>query len=70
MAVVGDGSTAHEGLTLHRGLHDAGRVLTGALVIGLIALAILVPLALVLAAAIAAARAWRRTLRERALDPR
>ena len=70
VTVVGDSSAGREGLTLNRGLHDAGGVLTGALVIGLIALAVLAPLALVLAAVIAAARTWRRTRREHALDAR
>jgi Domain of unknown function (DUF4349) len=60
---------ASEGLTLHRGLHDAVRVLTIALIAILIAAAALVPLALVIAALVIARRAWRRYERERALDP-
>jgi hypothetical protein len=65
VTVLGD---AHaEGLTLHRGLHDAGRVLTVALVLLLIGAAILVPLAAVCLALLAGARAWRRHLRERTL---
>jgi hypothetical protein len=58
-----------EGLTLHRGLHDALRVLTVALIAILIAAAALVPVALVIAALAIARRTWRRYQRERALDP-
>ncbi|HSZ14074.1 MAG TPA: DUF4349 domain-containing protein [Solirubrobacteraceae bacterium] len=61
-------STAGEGLTLHRGLHDALRVLTVALIVLLIAAAVLVPLALLIAAAVGSHRLWRRHARERALD--
>ncbi len=63
-------STAGEGLTLHRGLHDALRVLTVALIVLLIAAAVLVPLALLIAAAVGSHRLWRRHARERALDAR
>jgi hypothetical protein len=58
----------HEGLTLRRGLHDAGRVLAGAGAVLLIALAVLVPLAVVGLALDALLRAWRRRRREAALD--
>jgi hypothetical protein len=58
----------HEGLTLHRGLHDAGRVLAGAGAVLLITLAVLVPLAVVALAFDALLRAWRRRRREAALD--
>jgi hypothetical protein len=68
VAVLGDGHTANEGLTLHRGLHDAGRVLVVTLVVLLIAAAILVPLALLLAALVIARRGWLRYRRERVLD--
>jgi hypothetical protein len=61
--------TTSEGLTLHRGLHDAVRVLTVALIAILIAAAALVPVALVIAALAIARRAWLRYQRERALDP-
>ncbi|MEA2215721.1 MAG: hypothetical protein QOK19_1282 [Solirubrobacteraceae bacterium] len=64
----GAGGEAHEGLTLHRGLHDAGRVLAVAGAVLLIALAALVPLAVVGAALDALRRAWRRRRREAALD--
>jgi vacuolar-type H+-ATPase subunit H len=62
-------AAASEGLTLHRGLHDALRVLTVALIAILIAAAALVPVALVIAALAIARRTWRRYQRERALDP-
>jgi hypothetical protein len=67
VTVLGDAHAASEGLTLHRGLHDAGRVLTVALVVLLIALAVLVPLGLVLLALLGARRVWRRHEREQAL---
>jgi Domain of unknown function (DUF4349) len=70
VAVVGDARAGSEGLTLHRGLHDAGRVLVMTLVVLLLAAAVLVPLALVLAALVSGRRAWRRYQRERVLDAR
>jgi Domain of unknown function (DUF4349) len=72
VTVVGDAPAPadSEGLTLHRGLHDAGRVLVVALIVVLIAAAILVPVALVVAALAGAASAWRRYRRERVLDAR
>jgi Domain of unknown function (DUF4349) len=69
VTVVGDARAGGEGLTLHRGLHDAGRVLLVTLIVLLIAAAILVPLALLLAALAAGTRGWRRYQRERVLDP-
>jgi len=65
VTVVGDARAA--GLTLHEGLHDAGRVLTVALVVLLIGAAVLVPLAAICAILLLGGRAWRRHLRERAL---
>jgi hypothetical protein len=59
-----------EGLTLSRGLHDAGRVLVVTLAVLLIAAAVLVPLALVIFALAAGRRTWRRHQRERVLDAR
>lgn len=70
VTVVGDENASSEGLTLHRGLHDAGRVLTVTLVILLIAAAVLVPLALVAIALATAWRAWRRHRREGVLRGR
>jgi hypothetical protein len=69
VTVLGDRHSGGEGLTLHRGLRDAGRVLLFALSALLIAAAVLVPLALALAALTAGGRAWRRYRRERALGP-
>jgi Domain of unknown function (DUF4349) len=68
VTVLGDAQSGQEGLTLHRGLHDAGRVLLVTLVVLLIAAAILVPLALLLPLLIMGRRAWRRYQRERTLD--
>lgn len=64
-------SHAHgaSGLTIQRGLHDAGQALTVSLVVLLLALSILAPIALVLAGLALARRAWRRHSRERSLDP-
>jgi len=70
VTVLGDAHTASEGLTLHRGLHDAGRVLVMALVVLLIAAAILLPLALLIVALVTARRMWRTYQRERVLDTR
>jgi hypothetical protein len=65
VTVVGDARA--EGLTLHQGLHDAGRVLTVALVVLLIGAAVLVPLAAMCVIFVFGGRAWRRHLRERSL---
>ena len=70
VTVLGDAHTASEGLTLHRGLHDAGRVLVLALVVLLIAAAMLLPLALLIVALVTARRMWRTYQRERVLDTR
>ena len=70
VTVLGDKSAGSEGLTLHRGLHDAGRVLVVTLVVLLIAAALLVPLALLVAALVTARRMWRSYQRERILDAR
>jgi hypothetical protein len=70
VTVVGDRSLGSEGLTLNRGLHDAGRVLVVTLAVLLIAAAVLVPLALVIFALAGGSRAWRRHQRERVLDAR
>ena len=68
VTVLGDGHTNSGGLTLHSGLHDAGRVLEVALIVLLITLAALVPILLVGFAVALAARAIRRGARERALS--
>jgi hypothetical protein len=67
VTVLGDARASSEGLTLRRGVHDAGRVLTVAAIVLLIAAAVLVPLALALVALVGAYRVWRRYARERAL---
>jgi hypothetical protein len=67
VTVLGDAHAAGEGLTLHRGLHDAGRVLTVTLVVLLVAAAALVPLALLVLGLTAAGRVWRRRRREHVL---
>ena len=68
VTVLGDTHAGSEGLTLQRGLDDAGRVLTVTLIVLLLAAAGLVPSALVLAALVAGRRAWLRYRREHALD--
>ena len=68
VTVLGSARAEGGGLSVHRGLHDAGRVLGVALAVLLIGAAVLVPLALLIAALAFAARAWRRHRREHALD--
>jgi hypothetical protein len=70
VTVIGDKGVGSEGLTLSRGLHDAGRVLVVTLAVLLIVAAILVPLALAIVALATGGRAWRRHQRERVLDAR
>jgi hypothetical protein len=67
VTILAGGHPGGEGLTLDRGLHDAGRVLTVALIVVLVGLAGLVPALAALALALAATRRGRRLLRERAL---
>ncbi|HTQ69493.1 MAG TPA: DUF4349 domain-containing protein [Solirubrobacteraceae bacterium] len=55
------------GSTLSRGVKDAGRVLAVMLSVILVALAVLLPLSLVLAALLLGGRLWRRQRRERVL---
>ena len=54
--------------TVDRGLHDAGHVLAVAAAVALVALAVLVPLALLFVFLDVLRRAWRRRAREAALD--
>ncbi len=68
VTVVGDAHATSEGLTLHRGLHDAGHVLLVTLTVLLIGAAVVVPLALLLAGLVAGRGALRRHRRERVLD--
>ncbi len=68
VTVLGDVHAGAHRSTLSNGLHDALDVLKGVAVVLLVALAVLVPLALVLALLALAWRASRRRLRERALS--
>jgi Domain of unknown function (DUF4349) len=68
VTVLGEAAQASGGLTLGRGLHDAGQILTVSVAALLIALAVLIPFTLLLGALLLGARGWRRQQRERALD--
>jgi hypothetical protein len=68
VTVSGDAHAGGGRSTLQRGLDDAGDVLTTALAVLLVALAVIVPLAIVAALATFGSRAIRRRLRERALS--
>jgi Domain of unknown function (DUF4349) len=67
VTVAGTASNDAGGLTVHRGLHDAGRVLMVAFAGTLIVAAALLPLALLVILLLSAVRLWRRYARERAL---
>jgi hypothetical protein len=68
VSVIGDAHAASGGgLSVSGGLHDAGDVLRVSLAVLLIALAVLVPLAILAALLLLAWRGSRRRLRERAL---
>jgi uncharacterized protein DUF4349 len=68
VSVRGDAHAGSGRSTLSNGLHAAGDVLKVALALLIVALAVLVPLALLLAAFALGRRATRRRLRERALS--
>ncbi|HXD53785.1 MAG TPA: DUF4349 domain-containing protein [Solirubrobacteraceae bacterium] len=68
VTIAGSGGSASGRSTLDRGLHDAGHVLAVAGAVALVALAVLVPLAVVAFVLEALRRAWRRRRREAALD--
>jgi hypothetical protein len=68
VTVLGDVHASSGGSTLSRALHDAGDVLKVALAVLIVALAVLVPLALLAAVIAIAWRVSRRRLRERALS--
>jgi hypothetical protein len=68
VTILGDAHPQGEGLTLARGLHDAGRILVLAAVVLLIAGAVAVPAGLLLWLVLAARRARLRRSRERSLD--
>jgi hypothetical protein len=68
VSVIGNAhATSGGGLSVSRGLHDAGDVLRASLAVLLIVLAVLVPLAILAALAGFGWRASRRRVRERAL---
>lgn len=68
VSIIGDTHAGSEGLTLHKGLHDAGQVLLVVVIAILILAAVLVPLVLLIAGVVSARRTWRRYQRERALN--
>jgi hypothetical protein len=68
VSILGDTRAGSEGLTLHKGLHDAGQVLLVVVTAILILAAALVPLALLVAGVARARRTWRRYQRERVLN--
>jgi hypothetical protein len=68
VTVLGDAHAGSERSTLNNGLHDALDVLKGVAVVLLVTLAVIVPLALVLALLALGWRASRRHLRERVLS--
>jgi hypothetical protein len=68
VTVLGDLHATGGGSTLSGALHDAGDVLKAALAVLIVALAVLVPLAVLAAMLTLALRASRRRLRERALS--
>jgi hypothetical protein len=70
VSILGDERAGAEGLTLRRGLRDAGHVLLVTVSAILIAAAVLVPIALVGAIVLGARRAVIRRRREGALDTR
>lgn len=67
VTVTGDRAASGGGPSVHRGLHDAERVLVVVFDVLLIALAVLVPLGLLAAVVLLALRTLRRARRERAL---
>ena len=68
VTVLGDARAGGERSTLQKALHDAGDVLDVALAVLIVALAVLVPLALLATLVALAWRVSRRRLRERALS--
>jgi hypothetical protein len=68
VSVLGDAHAGSDRSTLSKALHDAGDVLKVALAVVIVALAVLVPLALLGVLAALAWRTSRRCLRERALS--
>jgi hypothetical protein len=68
VAVLGDAHAGSSESTLSNALHDAGDVLKVALAVAILALAVLVPLAILLVLLALGWRATRRRLRERVLS--
>jgi hypothetical protein len=68
VSVLGDAHAGSSESTLSKALHDAGDVLKVALAVAIVALAVLVPLAILLVLLAFGWRATRRRLRERALS--
>ena len=68
VSILGDTRAGSEGLTLHKGVHDAGQVLLVVVIAILILAALLVPLALIAAGVAGTRRTWRRYQRERVLN--
>ncbi len=68
VTVLGDARAGSDRSTLGNALHDAGEVLKVALGVAVVALAVLVPLAILLGLLTLGWRATRRRLRERALS--
>ncbi len=68
VSIIGDTHAGSEGLTLHKGLHDAGQILLVVVIAILILAAVLVPLVLLIAGVVSARGIWRRYQRERALN--
>jgi len=68
VSVIGNAKAETEGLTVHRALSDAGHILLITLTAILILAAVILPIALALAAILAARRAIIRYRRERALN--
>jgi hypothetical protein len=69
VTVLGEVHHAGGGLTLGRGLNDAGHVLTVSLAVLVVVAAVIVPLGLLIAALLLGGRFWRRQRRERVLGP-
>ena len=68
VTVLGSQSSQGGGLTLHRGLHDVGRVLLVTLIVLAIGAVVLIPLGLLVFGLLAGRRAWLRQRRERVLS--
>jgi Domain of unknown function (DUF4349) len=68
VSILGDTRAGKEGVTLHKGLRDAGQVLLVVVIAILVLAAVLVPLALLLAGVAGTRRTWRRYQRDRVLN--